>query len=287
MLTLLAFLALAFWSGCELVNPEEPIPSYLHIRPFSMSTVPGLEGTNDAEITEGWVFVNGEFLGAFSLPATVPVLAQGEADIRIEAGIKENGISTTPDINPFYAPFRIQRTLMPERVDTINPSTRYFDGTKIAFIEDFEDNRPRMFTELLSGTTGLERGSAEVFEGAYSGVITLNENNPVIEIATGQDFTDLLSGGVYVYLEVNYKSDAPVAWGLAAEVDPGAGYQLFLDPGFFPSDEWKKIYFSLSPIIFGANLDELDYKVALQAFLTQDSPDTARVYLDNIKLLHF
>jgi hypothetical protein len=276
-----------FFTACDLINPEEPIPAYLYITPFTFNTVPSIEGSNNAKITEGWVFVNGEFLGAYSLPALVPVIAQGQADIRIEAGIKENGISTTPEINPFFEPFRIQRPLAPNEVDTIRPGTRYIPETKIGFIEDFEDNRPRIFTQSLIGGRIVERTATEVFEGDYSGVITLDASQPLLEIASAPEFTDLLSGGVYVYLEMNYKSEAPVAWGLAANVDPAVGLESFLDPGFFPSEEWNKIYFSLSPIIFGAQLDDENYRVALQAFLGAGSPDTARVYLDNIKLLHF
>ena len=192
-----------------------------------------------------------------------------------------------PEINPFFEPYRLQRPLAPNEVDTIRPVTSYIPETKIAFIEDFEDNRPRIFTDQLVGSAELERTAMEVFEGAYSGVLTLDPDNALVEIASGTAYTDLLTGGVYVYLEVNYKSEAPVAWGIAANVDPAIGFESFVDPGFFPSEEWNKIYFSLSPIIYGANLTGEPHKVTLQAFLGEGSPDTARVYLDNIKLLHF
>ncbi|MCB0638866.1 MAG: hypothetical protein KDC54_19695, partial [Lewinella sp.] len=49
--------------ACDLINPEEPIPAYLYVAPFALNTAPNIEGSNSAKITEGWVFVNGEFLG--------------------------------------------------------------------------------------------------------------------------------------------------------------------------------------------------------------------------------
>jgi hypothetical protein len=75
-------------AGCK-DNPEQ-IPVYLDIQPFKINeTGPG----KWQNITEAWLYVNGEFLGAYSLPAKVPVLAEGNTEIWVYPGVKENGIN--------------------------------------------------------------------------------------------------------------------------------------------------------------------------------------------------
>lgn len=283
-ITLLLALATLLWQ-CDIINPDEATPAYLQIDEFAFATQAG-QGSSHQKITEVWVFINGEFLGVYDLPATLPVLAFGPTVVRLEAGIRDNGISSTPEIYPFYEPFTANLNLEAGITTRISPSTRYVDDAKFGFIEDFEDGRPRIFVEQLTGDTPIERIQTGVFEGAYSGHLVLTkEGNPVVELASGNNFSDLTSGGVYVYLEVTYKSDAAVAWGIVGPGDPILGPEGFFDLGFTPNDDWNKIYFNLSQTVFDANQDT--YKIGLQAFLLDTSPDTANVYLDNIKLVHF
>ncbi|MGH1435521.1 MAG: hypothetical protein ACRBG0_13810 [Lewinella sp.] len=284
---LLGLLSLVFsLTTCDLINPEEEVPAYLEINDFSLTTQPGAQGSDDELITEVWVFVDGTFLGMYDLPALVPVLKAGPTEIRLEAGIRDNGIASFPDIYPFYEPYKVTLDLKANETAVINPSTSYLSEAKFAFIEDFEDNRPRVFTELVAGNTELERTQDDVFEGNYSGRFALSrEYSPVVEIATSSLFSGLQEGGVYVYLEVNYKSDAPVVWGFVGDPDPIAGPLRFYDPGFSAKNEWNKIYFNLSQLLFNTEFDE--YQVGFQAFLLEESPDSSTILLDNIKLVHF
>ena len=59
-------------SACK--DQPEAIPAYLEIKPFVVNAE-GAAGWQ--KITEAYVYVNREYLGAYSLPATVPVLAEG------------------------------------------------------------------------------------------------------------------------------------------------------------------------------------------------------------------
>ncbi len=264
-ISLLIFL-FGFWS-CDIINPDEQIPAYLEIEPFTLSTVAGVQGSASEKITEAWVFVNGAFIGVYDLPATVPVLSVGPTDIRIDAGIKENGVSDRPEPYPFFESFEVNLNLEANKTEVIQPTTRYSTDAQFAFIEDFEDTRPRIFTETIFGETEISRTQSEVFEGNFSGQFSVTrDTRPLVEITSSADFNGLQDGGIFVYLEVNYKSDAAVAWGIAGERNAGSGQQQFYDPGFNPSLEWNKIYFNLSPLIFDAGIE--DYKIAFQAFLT-------------------
>ncbi len=288
------FLALAIAlsiTACEKDELPQEVPAYLYLQPFELRTQEAGQGTDSEKITEAWLSVDGAFLGAYSLPALVPVLAEGAREISLQAGIRDNGIARTPEVYPFYETFRTTRNLQPNVVDTIRPVTRYVDRTRFSLIDDF-DRGPTVFREIRIGTTdnALRPTETMVFEGNASGVIRLTAQSPVVELASEVRYSDLDAGSPFVYLEVNYKSEVPVVWGLIAHRfgAPGGGAPLF-EPGFRPSDEWNKIYFNLSPLIAAGNFSE--YQIALQAAIPQQdgrlTAQEAFVWLDNIKLVHF
>ncbi len=283
------------FTGCDIINPAEDIPAYLYIEEFDITSDPVTQGTDHAEVTEVWVTVDGNFLGAYSPPALVPILAAGPSQIRVEAGIKENGISTLPDIYPFYDPFEVTRTLEPNVVDTLRPQVGYVPRTVFSYVEDFEDGDNHFFKDLRIGNTTnvLQVQTEEVFEGDASARVRLDTSGPIFELATTRRFQDLISVSPFVYLEVNYKSDVPVSFGLVGfrqndPTDPGTS---FYEAGFLPSNEWRKIYFILSRLIINSQTTKDEYKIAFRAALPVEngsfSVDEANIYLDNIKLLNF
>lgn len=278
-------LALALFAlACSACDDPEPQPAYLQIDDFDLALNVATQGSESANITDVWVTVDGIFLGVYDLPARLPVLAEGATEIRLEAGVLENGRSVTPEIYPFYEPFVTTVTIVPGQVLRLEPTTSYRDNAQIAFIENFEPDQPRVFTLNWSGAPELMVTQEVVFEGDFSGVLRLSDTTSIVEIATDFDFTDLLSStNPNVWLEVNYRSTASVAWGVVG-FDGLAPVEVF-DVGFLPSEEWNKIYLNLSQSIFNSDLAE--YSIALQAFIAEQGQTEAVVYLDNIKLLYF
>ena len=58
-------MTLAFGLGsCNVINPEEPKPTIVHLQPFDFQVEPG-QGSGTNKITETWVNANGNFLGVF------------------------------------------------------------------------------------------------------------------------------------------------------------------------------------------------------------------------------
>jgi hypothetical protein len=274
-------------SGCTLFDEKEPIPSYLYIEPFTVQTDPAEEGTNSAKVTEVWVNVNNDFLGAYILPALVPVLAEGDAEIVLNAGVRDNGISNTPEIYPFYAPFSEVRNLEPNVVDTIRPFVTYTDAARIPLIEDFEIEN-HQFQTVRQGPE-IELFTDGGFEG-QSARIHLDTINPAVEIGSNFAYAGLTDLDIRVYLEVNYKSDVPVIFGLAGINAglPGFGavnYQV----GFTERSDWNKIYFNLSGITAQGQFDA--YRVIFfSSIIAADGSlitEEADIWLDNIKLVHF
>lgn len=278
-------------SSCDWINPEEPIPSYLIVSDPTFSTEPN-EGSAATNITEVWVFVDDEFMGAFPIPATIPILKEGSAELRVEAGIRVDGRSATPDIYPFYTPYQQNINLSAGSEITVQPAFRYRTETKFALIEDFERSTP-IFRDIITGTaqSQMRISNAAPFEGGGSGLIQLTNTDAFVEIATAGRYQDLLENGNSVYLEMNYRSEVPVSFGiLGYQQNSTEPSELVYRAGFNPSTEWNKIYFDLTPIIFGSQSDQ--FKIILQAALPLDenntfSLDSAQVFLDNIKLVHF
>lgn len=278
-------------AACDWINPEEAIPSYIVIEPPTFETSVR-EGSAATKITEYWVFIDEEFMGAFPIPATIPVLQQGEVELRVEAGIRVDGRSATPDIYPFYAPYRQSIRLSPETKVQVQPAFRYRPETQFAFIEDFERSTS-LFREVVTGTpqSRMRISQEAPFEGKGSGFIQLTDRDAFVEIATVGRYRDLLKNGNAVFLEVNYRSDIPVSFGiLAYQQGIAEPIELNYRAGFNPSIAWNKIYFDYTPLLFESEADE--FKIILQAALPLDQNNafeitSAQVFLDNIKLVHF
>ena len=287
----LGFLVMHLFS-CDVINPAEDIPAYVSVQGVDIETNLITEGTANQKITEVWVTVDGIFLGAYTLPSTFPVIAEaGEHEIVFQAGIKDNGITSTPDIYPFLSVYETTVNLEPEQTVEIKPLFSYTDITEFAFIEDFEGGA-QVFTDISLGREDqfslVEEGA---FESGRSAKITLDSDNITFQAATLEKYNNLVSiNSSAVYLEVNYKSEVPVVFGVIGHAagSTAEGQTLF-SSGFLPSENWNKIYFNLSIIISQLRLDE--YQIVFQAAIplegTEPTMETADVWLDNIKLVHF
>ncbi len=279
------------WSACDLINPAEDIPAYIYVPSFELQTNAATEGSNSAKITDVWITVEGDFLGAYTLPAKIPVLKSGDTQLSLRAGIKDNGVNRTPEIYPFYERFETTIDLQPNETDTIRPVIGYSDDARFSLIESFENGDAHQFQDLRSGDdeNRITVTTQDAFQGS-SALILLDTASSFVELATIDKFIDLTKNGLIVYLEVNYKSDVPAIFGLVGfdDATPNDGFPLY-DPGFSPKGEWNKIYFNVSALIAQGNFDK--YKVGFNAFIPVEdgalTMDKGQLQLDNIKLVHF
>lgn len=281
------------FSSCDIINPEEDIPAYVAVNNVEFNTNILTEGSSSNRITEVWMSVNGNFLGAYTLPSpAIPILEAGETELAFQAGIKDNGINATPEIYPFYTIYTTTVNLDTATTREIQPVFEYREDTKFAFIEDFQDGS-QIFKDIVLGREEQIRLVSEgSFEGGSSALITLDTSSTIFEAATISRYSNLVSNtSATVYLEVNYKSDVPVIFGVRGyqQGAPATAGRTTLDPAFLPSENWNKIYFNLSLMISQLRLDE--YQVVFRAFIPSQggelTRDSANVWLDNIKLVHF
>ncbi len=284
-LYLLSACLLSAGLSCDLINPPEEIPSYLYIQNFDYQLnlfVP--DNTRSNNITHAYVFIGEESMGLFSLPALIPVQQEGEQPVFIDPVIPENGLYSNLKINPFYQRFTGTVQLERGSVDTLQPYTSYRDEVHIAFLEDFEGNSV-FFSQDRDGndSTKIIISQEMPREGNASGYILLTAEHPFIDAGTPTDQLFQLKDQNIIYLEVDYKSEAEVLFGLIgfdATGPIGSSYEF----GILPKSEWNKIYFNLTDQVRASNFNE--YQIALTAGLPSGKSE-ARIYLDNIKLIYY
>lgn len=284
-------------SSCEIINPDEGVPSYVHILPIDVEHVQGMnEGSLSSAITHVNVFIPDPVtnlttsLGVLELPATIPILLEGDFEIKIDPVIKANGSSFSLQTYPFYQRLEVNRTLTPAVIDTLDLTTRYKSGTQFAFNENFESGNPSFFTR------SLEFGSPNVIEvfadGAFegsSGLIQLDTSNAGFKIATGEAFQVDLSTAGTAFLEMNYKNDIQIELGLIG-VSPAGEESQLIEYILKEQEDWNKIYLNLSDLMRFLNEDH--FAVIIQGVMPVGTNgelliDSAQIWLDNIKLIHF
>ncbi|MEL6667812.1 MAG: hypothetical protein AAFP08_02515 [Bacteroidota bacterium] len=265
-------------------NPEEQEPAYVTFEGFNLST--GInQGSNSSAIENVWVFADNVYLGTYSLPARIPMLLSGPTTLRFEAGVKENGISSTPQIYPFYQAATVEADLIPGEITAVGrQNISYRSNAVFGFIESFEPDEQRVFNTVIIGNGPIQTTATDVFEGDGSGLIRLTDSNNLVEILADPIFEALFDQGVEprIWLEMDFKSEAT---GLVGLVGTNLENQLFrsFNPGFLPREEWTKIYFNLSEIYFSsrANLTQ----AGITAFLPEEM-NQADILLDNVKLVY-
>lgn len=278
-------------SACDIINPEEDIPAYIYIEKFDLTTNYSSQGTDSEDITEVWIYHGIDLLGAFKLPATIPVLASGTQSIMAFPGIHDNGISALPDIYPFYTSYDLELDLLPGRVDTIYPQTTYKSNIDFVLFpqEGFEGNSNLIGEELDGNSqTRIVNSNLDVFEGSASGRIHLDQTNNTIEVGSAR-FTDFPSATSSVYMELNYKSDVEFAVGLIGYDDLGNVAYSSFEKGLNPREDWTKIYFNFTEQIqlIGVSTSPVrTYHFCIHSRLRSDQTE-ADIYLDNIKWLQF
>src|ERR1039457_4232719 len=96
------YLLLFSTQSCEKFSGDQTIPAYLKIDSIYITTKTETQGSASHSITDAWVYVDDQFIGAYQMPARFPVLKEGKHKVEVFAGIKKDGIAATRTPYPFY-----------------------------------------------------------------------------------------------------------------------------------------------------------------------------------------
>ena len=256
--------------SCTKEN-NDTIPSYIHVENINFD-----ENTTH-NITDVWIYINDNLQGIYELPALFPVLENGEQMVRIRAGIKSNGISSTRIPYPFYASYFHFTELLQDSIIIINPTITYSENNSFAFIEDFEGVGLDLSITNNSDTTihTITNGSK------HYGAGFLNDSIIDFEIAT-DEIKNLPKGGAPVFLELDYKSNTRFLAGVYINKPLEIERKDLV--WITPKEDWNKIYINLTEII-SESINSESHKIFLS--MQRDfSLDTNRIYFDNLKVIY-
>jgi hypothetical protein len=258
--------------GCQ---KNIPIPYYIHIDSVSVANVDySQHGTTNSKITDVWVYADNKLMGAYNLPANIPVISTSKI-VDIRAGIAENGINNRRMAYPFYFLSVYNIDWAQGTYKTINPIVNYRTNTKMLINEDFEvgtnfeiQNASAPIT-YVTDTTRLE--------GSASGGFYLDTGKKAVDIIINNELA--LAPGQTAFLELNYKSDIDFEVNLKAI---NSGSNLTEPFGIRAKNKWNKIYLNLQNVVNAVKANK--YKLNIRTLLPNDKTN-GYLLIDNVKLV--
>lgn len=268
------------FQSCNIINPDEPIPTYLQIDSFNLvSTDLNTHGSVTENITDAWVYVDNHNVGNFELPATVPVLLENDsAQLTIFAGIKSNGQSFFRRRYIFYEPYN-QQIVNTAEPQNIVPQIQYRTGIDFRLIEDFENGNS--FVPYFGPDTTVVRTTDPnfVLDGTSAGLIALTSSERGARSITTQDF--ILPTDRESFMEIDYKSD--ITFTVEVQIVTTGNTVIVSDIiSVNAREDWNKIYINLTDVATSYPGSKLNFM--LRAALTPGQTD-GFVAIDNFKVL--
>jgi hypothetical protein len=273
-------------------DPKAKIPSYIHIQSFEFSTNRTTQGVPSSEILDAHVFVNGKLWGVYELPATIPILVEGNSNIVIFPGIKEYKDKISRQVIRTLEPFDTIIVLTPTKIDTIQPFTRYKSNVEFVWIEDYDNGVYSTAASDKNSTQDsiiiIDSLHPNAYKGNGSKYSAMIKINPTAEFVYFEHLSRerwvLPRMGRDVYLEVDYMTNIPLQFGIWAD-RPDFREQIPFAV-FLPNTKWNKVYMNLSLETSG-----LPPNSPAQIFFgfvksANDSTSSPEVYIDNIKLTY-
>ena len=251
------------------------IPTYLKIDNITLD-----EGNTTSNITDAWVYINGQLQGVYELPAKFPVLEQGNTDIKVYAGIKNNGIAAERAVYPFYNPYTINTELSINSTTEINPIVNIkgnIDGQFDDFDNGYSFNSDTCFQVLSGGPYG-KYGSLSLSDSDSILITEINYQDFPLS------FENVPQQGSPTYLELDYKSNTTFLVGMYIN-SPNSPT---LEKGLLwinPKEDWNKIYIDLTQTVseaIGAETFSIFIKMQRDSNLDENKLD-----FDNIRIIHY
>ena len=267
-------------SSCNLINPQEQMPSYIQVDSVSVSA--GIsEGSSSSKITDLWLYSEIQVLGVFAVPSRIALLKSGINKLVFNPGILDNGIDESRAIYPFYYPDTITLNLEAGKVTKLpTPVFHYRAEAVFKMIEDFETGNG--FTKF-NGDTSIHPtvGIPDVFEGNKSGEIILDSTHLNAELVTINQFA-FPGAGSSVYVEMNYRSDADIEVGIIAIAT--TGNTIDYRHTITARSSWNKIYLNFTDDIKNNPADH--YQILIRV-VKPDGVAVSKTLIDNFKIVSF
>jgi hypothetical protein len=286
IINLILFVCAAFiWQSCNVINPVEPTPTYVHIDSFIFKANPSLAGDNlplTHQITNVVVYYNENPIGSFDLPCTIPVITSGSSGaLLIYPGINMDGLNNMTTPYPFYMSDTFTLQTQPGKIITHEPVTEFYSDIKVQPISDFlgltnfvwaGGNIPMGITHDSLGGEGSSAGVI-IFAGAEDSSIDSSVKTFTIPVGTADAF-----------IEFDYQSSLPFYVGMSANLSTFITSGAYYLTGIYPSATWQKFY--LNAIDFSNTYPATSYNFYIKTSMPAGQT-YGKLLIENINLITF
>ena len=285
MRVLLYLVLVGLLSACIKNNPN---PSWIKVNPFVLVANPSLSGSEgqlSQDIRDVWLYIDDQMIGCFQTPFKIPILKDGNVNIKIYPAVRNNGIASDKKIYPFMNVYEINSKLVKDQTLTVNPVTNYVDNLNF-WIEDFEDASIKIQDDPNSSMASLFVSSDNLtpFNGFNYGKVVLTETDSVWVANTTEQLS--IPKNKPCFIEVDYFNTNTFVQGFLALSLNGNFYQD--NAGFneqtFNAVKWKKMYIELTELI-GNSINGSNFVQTFKANLDSLQTETF-ICIDNIKIVY-
>lgn len=273
-----------FLNSCEIINPSEQIPAYIKIDNLPFRDNPDEVGSTKQKIEYIWFYLDEDLQGVYELPANFPVLKLGKRRVRINGGVKMNGISATKISYPFFDFNTKEYYIEAGKTLEIKDTIRYIENMNLIFREDFDVGLS--FQNMSGSLATMQRTTnpSQIYEGTGSGIVELNSTENYFKSRMSQSVPiKLPGGGRNIFLEVNYKNDAGFTIGLASVQSNGEIDEWDI-LSVNPRSEWNKIYVNFTNAV-SYNQSTTEHYFYVKSNLPEGK-SSATLLFDNFKLIY-
>lgn len=268
--------------GCNIINPKEQTPTYIHIDSFIFQPNPLLVNISSSHyINSVFAYYNNNLIGEFDLPVTFPVITNGQGTLELSPSIPVDGRNDVLLDYPFYKIDTSTLTPQPGKIIHYTPSTSFFTSIKYTIISNFDYGLTNF--SKWQGNISMINVSADSlrFQGGGSGAIYLNAVGDSSIDSTIFSYPIPLQNA---FIEFDYKSSIPFYVGLQANLSSLVSSDPNFLSGISPSDHWQKFYLKVSE--FAQQAQGTSYTFYIKAVLGSGQT-SGRLLIDNIQLVTF
>jgi hypothetical protein len=270
--TLYFLIAISLFSCDKDDTTTNGVPSYIQIDEIT------LDENYTTNITDAWVYIDGVNKGVYELPAHFPVLNDGDVEVRIYAGIKDNGIASQRVTYPFYHSYTSTVKLTIDSTTIISPTVvlkENIEGIIDNFDQSYNFNHDTCFSVPETEGPYGNYGSLSFLDSIL--VTEINYKNPL-------SFDNVPQQGSATYLELDYKSDSEFLVGMYINFPNTPTLQkdlLWINP----KDDWNKIYVNLTQSVSEAiGAESFSVFIRMQR---DNFSEVKTLDFDNIRIVHY
>jgi len=271
--TLYFLIAISLFSCDKDDTTTNGVPSYIQIDEIT------LDEDYTTNITDAWVYIDGVNKGVYELPAHFPVLNDGAVEVRIYAGIKDNGIASQRVTYPFYHSYTSTVKLTIDSSTIISPTVvlkENIEGIIDNFDQSYNFNHDTCFSVPETEGPYGNYGSLSFLDSIF--VTEINyKDHPL-------SFDNVPQQGSATYLELDYKSDSEFLVGMYINFPNTPTLQkdlLWINP----KDDWNKIYVNLTQTVSEAiGAESFSVFIRMQR---DNFSEVKTLDFDNIRIVHY